>query len=110
MNKMAKHDLNLIRVLVALADTHNVSLAAIRLGMTQPGVSTALQRMRLAYGDPLFVRTARGMEPTRRAAQFIGPARAILDLYRREIAGATSFSPEATTEEFRFAMSDIGEM
>ena len=42
---MARHDLNFIRVLVALADTHHVSLAATRLGMTQPGVSNALRRM-----------------------------------------------------------------
>lgn len=107
---MAKHDLNFIRVLVALADTHHVSLAATRLGMTQPGVSNALRRMRLEYADPLFVRTAGGMEPTRRAGRLIGAARTILELYQREIAEAAGFSAATATEEFRFAMSDIGEM
>jgi DNA-binding transcriptional LysR family regulator len=107
---MPKQDLNLIRVLVALADTRHVSLAATRLGMTQPGVSNALRRMRVEYGDPLFVRTARGMEPTRRATRLVGAARTMLELYEREIVQAVGFSPREATEEFRFAMSDIGEM
>jgi DNA-binding transcriptional LysR family regulator len=107
---MAKQDLNLVRVLVALADAKHVSVAATRLGMTQPGVSNALRRMRIAYGDPLFVRTASGMEPTRRAGRLVSAARSILELYQREIIQTVGFSPHDSTEEIRFAMSDIGEM
>lgn len=105
-----RSDLNLIPVLVAVADARHVSLAATRLGMSQPGVSNALRRLRIAYRDPLFVRTARGMEPTPRAAKLIDAARAMLDLHRREMQGEGAFNPREMADEFRFAMSDIGEM
>jgi DNA-binding transcriptional LysR family regulator len=105
-----KHDLNLIRVLVAVADCRHVSLAAEQLGMTQPGLSNALRRLRVAYRDELFVRTSRGMEPTPRAVRLIQAARSMLELFRREIEEQAGFSPMETAEEFRFAMSDIGEM
>jgi DNA-binding transcriptional LysR family regulator len=110
MQQMAAPDLNLLRILISLADSHYVSLAAARLGMTQPGVSNALRRMRLEYGDPLFIRTAAGMQPTPRAAQLISSARVILDLYDREFSGTAVFSPAATSQEIKLAMSDIGEM
>ena len=54
-------DLNLIPYLVALDDTRNVSRAGELLGVSQPRVSTALGRLRAYFGDPLFVRTSRGM-------------------------------------------------
>ena len=57
-------DLNLLRVLVSLDDTRNVTRAAQQLGMSQSGLSTALNRLRLQFEDTLFVRTAGGMEPT----------------------------------------------
>lgn len=57
-------DLNLIPYLVALNETRNVSRAGELLGVSQPRVSAALGRLREHFGDPLFVRTSRGMEPT----------------------------------------------
>lgn len=58
------HDLNLLRVLAALYRTRHVSRAAVELGQTQSALSHALGRLREQYGDPLFVRAARGVTPT----------------------------------------------
>ena len=57
-------DLNLIKVLVAIYEERQVTRAAARLGMTQPGVSHALARLRGHFSDELFVRHANRMDPT----------------------------------------------
>ena len=105
-----QQDLNLIRVLLAIAECGRVSLAAQRLGISQPGVSNALRRLRAFYEDPLFVRSPRGMQPTPRAVSLIEAARDILNLYETRMLGKSEFIPQTTRTEFRFAMSDIGEM
>jgi DNA-binding transcriptional LysR family regulator len=56
----SKLDLNLLPVLLSLAEHRSVSGAARRLGMSQPAVSAALSRLRTSLADPLFIRTARG--------------------------------------------------
>ncbi len=52
---------------VTIFEEGSVSLAAARLNMTQQGLSGILARLRLRFGDPLFVRVPRGMAPTPRA-------------------------------------------
>lgn len=105
-----KQDLNQLWVLAALGRTRHVEQAAQQLGMTQPGVSNALKRMRQQFNDPLFVRTGRGMEPTPRGLQLIATAREILKQYEQQMLGSVEFDPATTDTELRFAMSDIGEM
>ena len=60
-------DLNLLRVFDALMQEQNLSRAAVRLNLSQPAVSNALARLRRHLDEPLFIRTARGMQPTSRA-------------------------------------------
>jgi DNA-binding transcriptional LysR family regulator len=103
-------DLNLVRTLVAVADARSASGAADRLGMSQPGISNALRRLRAAYGDPLFVRSGRGLDATPRAEELVAAGRRMLEVFEREMLGRAQFNPGETTREFRFVMSDIGEM
>ena len=72
-------DLNLLTVFDAIEHTRNLSRAAERIGMSQPGISQALARLRQTFDDPLFVRAAGAMQPTPRARQIAGPIRAMLD-------------------------------
>jgi hypothetical protein len=60
-------DLNLLTALDALLREANVSRAAMRIGLSQPATSHALQRLRDIFGDPLLVRTGARMELTPRA-------------------------------------------
>lgn len=60
-------DLNLLVALDALLREASVSRAAMRIGLSQPAASHALQRLREVIGDPLLVRTGARMELTPRA-------------------------------------------
>ncbi|WP_321913216.1 LysR family transcriptional regulator [Paraburkholderia sp. J11-2] len=71
-------DLNLLRALDALLDERNVTRAAQRLSLTQPAVSAMLTRLRESFGDPLFVRSQRGIVPTERALQLAAPLKQVL--------------------------------
>lgn len=57
-------ELNHLRMLSALYEQGTVSAAAEALGLSQQAVSLQLKRTREILGDPLFVRTGRGMAPT----------------------------------------------
>lgn len=103
-------DLNLLRVVVALHDARSVTGAAQQLGMGQPSVSTALGRLRRAFSDPLFVRTALGMQPTPRALALVGPARQALQVVDEQVLQSEGFDPASTQRQFTLASSDVGEM
>ena len=107
---MNTFDLNLLPVALAIYEERSVSGAARRLGMSQPAVSVALNKLRTALGDPLFVRTARGMEPTPRAATLISPTRDILQRLQSDVLASEQFNPASTDRRFTLALSDIGEM
>ena len=59
-----RYDLNLLPVFTALVEERSVTRAAARLGITQPALSNALNRLRDTLRDPLFIRERYGIEPT----------------------------------------------
>src|ERR1700674_4723631 len=60
-----KHfDLNLLRVFDALLTERQVTLAGKKLNRSQNTISAALNRLRDAFEDPLFVRNGHLMQPT----------------------------------------------
>ena len=59
-----RRDLDALLVFEAVWREGHVGRAAERLGMSQPAVSHALNRLRDRLGDPLFVRSSGGMRPT----------------------------------------------
>jgi DNA-binding transcriptional LysR family regulator len=72
-------DLELLRCFATLHHERHLSRAATRLGLSQPAMSRALGRLRDTFGDPLFVRTPRGMLPTSRADVLAPQVLAVLD-------------------------------
>jgi DNA-binding transcriptional LysR family regulator len=57
-------NLNLLPILRELLRRRNVTAAARHLNLTQSGVSDALARLRVQFGDELLVRVGRQMVPT----------------------------------------------
>ena len=75
-------DLNLLVALDALLSERSVTRAAQRVGLSQPGMSNALGRLRRLFDDPLLVRQGATLVPTARAEALIGPVHEALELIR----------------------------
>jgi DNA-binding transcriptional LysR family regulator len=103
-------DLNLLRVFDAVLRERGVTPAAAGLGLTQPAVSNALSRLRGVFGDPLFVRTASGMDATPFARELAEPVRQALALLESALAHGPGFDPASAARAFRFYMSDLGQI
>ncbi len=107
--KSASHlDLNLLALFDSIWRTRNLTATGAQLGLSQPAVSRGLARLREAYGDELFVRRQRGVEPTPFGQALAEPIAAALTIVRRTIE-KPSFSPRDDLRRFRVAMTDIGE-
>lgn len=72
-------DLNLLKSLQALLSERHVGRAAKRMHISQSAMSHTLARLRDTFGDPLFVRTAKGLEPTARALGLTTKLSIVLD-------------------------------
>ena len=103
---LARVDLNLLKVFDALVAEGHATRAAERIGLTQPAVSHALNRLRALFGDPLFVRSPRGMVPTPLAADVATSIRSILEQVEGVLLGSRVFDPAASTRQFILGLSD----
>src|ERR1700716_3226814 len=75
MNDLRSLDIQLLLAFDALMTDLHVTRAAHAMGVSQPAMSHILARLRELFGDPLLVRTTRGMAPTARAQELIEPVR-----------------------------------
>lgn len=99
-------DLNLLRALDVLLEERSTTRAADRLGLTQSAVSRLLGRLRTTLGDPLFVRTSRGLTPTERALALTGPLRQTITELERLFLERPGFDPRHSRRRFRIAAID----
>jgi DNA-binding transcriptional LysR family regulator len=99
-------DLNLLVALDALLLEGNVSRAAMRVGLSQPAMSHALQRLRDMLGDPLLVRAGPRMELTPRAQALRGPLAQALDQVRGLFI-TDDFDAASSERRFRLMMPDL---
>ncbi|MGE6915283.1 LysR family transcriptional regulator [Achromobacter kerstersii] len=99
-----------MRVFLTVLHERSVTRAAQRLNLTQPAVSYALGRLREQFNDPLFVRTATGMQPTPVAFALADPIERGMNSFAEAVSLRQQFDPATSTRRFRLSMSDIGEM
>ena len=99
-------DLNLLVALDALLKEASVSRAALRIGLSQPAASHALQRLRDLLSDPLLVRNGARMELTPRAQALRGPLAQALDQVRGLFL-PEAFDAESSERHFRLMMPDL---
>lgn len=107
---MSKLDLEWLGVFLEIYRSQSVSRAAERLDIAQATASIALNKLRRHFGDPLFIRTARGMEPTPRASAIYPELSEALERIRNAQSAGSPFSPADTRREFRICMTDISEI
>src|SRR2546422_6828615 len=88
-------DLNLLVVFDGLFREGSVTRAGRRLGMSQPALSHALNRLRDLLKDQLFIRTPKGMVPTPRAQQLALPLRHALAQMEQALEPETFVAAQA---------------
>lgn len=103
----AAFDLNLLRVFDALMRERSATRAGDMVGLSQPAVSNALNRLRHALNDELFVRRGNDMVPTPRAEAIAERVRDALMQIEQTIAGDARFDPASAERVFTLFGSDI---
>ncbi|HEY1099981.1 MAG TPA: LysR family transcriptional regulator [Myxococcota bacterium] len=102
-------DLNLLRVLVAVADTGSVTKAAAKLYVTQSAVSAALTRLSDALDTPMLVRHGRGVILTSRAARLVVEVKPLLEAMLQAALAPTGFDPRTSERVIRLGLSDMAD-
>jgi len=102
-------DLNLIAVFEAVWRHRQISRAAAELNSSQPTVSNALRRLRVAMDDRLFVRSGQMMVPTPLAQEIAPHWCDALMAIRRGGALKSGFNPATDRRRFSLLMTDIAE-
>ncbi|MDK9704966.1 MAG: LysR family transcriptional regulator [Sulfuritalea sp.] len=103
-------DIRLLAVFDEIYKTRSVTAAAEALDLGQPAVSVALSKLRHHFGDPLFVRTSSGMEPTPFSEGLVRPVRAVLDALALVLDHRSEFDPATSDRTFRICMTDISQL
>lgn len=98
-----RYDLNLLPTFIALMEERNVTRAAERLGITQPALSNALNRLRVMLRDPLFIRERYGMKPTEKAQELAPVIAAALATLDDIVLGQQDFDPAQADRLFTIA-------
>ncbi|MEU6934569.1 LysR family transcriptional regulator [Streptomyces sp. NPDC046374] len=84
--------LDLLATFLEIYRAGSLSAAAQRLGVTQPAVSGQLARLEEQIGEPLFIRSRKGVTPTPRAAALAARVSLHLDGLR-DALGSTETEP-----------------
>ena len=67
-----------IKYVVEVENTGSITKAANNLYMGQPNLSKAIKELEAEIGITIFKRTAKGVEPTKKGAEFLKYAKTIL--------------------------------
>jgi DNA-binding transcriptional LysR family regulator len=99
-------DLNLLVVLHLLLEEGNVTHAGMRVGMSQPAMSSALGRLRRHYKDELLVRSGSGYSLTPLARSLLPSVQESMRLIGRALDPGEGYEPATSARQFSLALSD----
>jgi DNA-binding transcriptional LysR family regulator len=105
--ELANFNLNLLLALDGLLGDRSVTAAARRVRVTPSAMSHSLAELRKLLGDPLLVRSGRGMVLTPRAQALVGPLHKLLVDAERILRGGTTFDPSTANRRFVIAAPDF---
>ncbi len=103
---LANIDLNLLIAFEALYQEQSVTLAAQRIHVGQPAMSSALGRLRSIFADELFIRIGRQMRPTATAQAIVPKLISALEMIREALLEPQLFDPATTQRAFTMAAPD----
>lgn len=103
-------DFNLLKIFNAIFKEGNITAAAKSLDLSQPTVSTHLNKLREEFNDPLFVKNAHGLDPTPLALSMSREIEEIIHLIEDRIFCRSQFDPKKTTRKFTISTGEIGQI
>ncbi|MGF1718817.1 LysR family transcriptional regulator [Vibrio kyushuensis] len=92
-DRLKNLDLRLLMLLKVLVKTKSTSLAAEELGVTQPTVSKGLDKLKAVFGEHLFIRQSRGIEPSEMAIRLAEATDAFLTPISNVLRDYEQFEP-----------------
>ncbi|AUT61825.1 LysR family transcriptional regulator [Paraburkholderia terrae] len=101
-------DFHHLQVFDVLMMERSITKAARVLNVTQPALSKTLARLRLYFGDPLFIRVSMRMEPTPKAIELADPVKSVLDRFRQLRSAHAAFDPATSERSFNLYLVDAG--
>ncbi|RFP08881.1 MULTISPECIES: LysR family transcriptional regulator [unclassified Duganella] len=104
---ISKVDLNLFIVFEAIYAEGSITRASLKMNLTQPAISHALNRLRQLFDDPLFERQGHVMVPTPLARSIIDPVRQSLRGFEVTLNGAERFDATTSERTFSLALRDV---
>ncbi|HEY1790499.1 MAG TPA: LysR substrate-binding domain-containing protein [Verrucomicrobiae bacterium] len=91
-------ELRHLRYFVAAAEQENVSRAALKLRVSQPGISRQIHDLEEELGFPLFERSAKALKLTSAGRKFLEEARAVLQRAEDAVKNARAVAVGASEE------------
>jgi DNA-binding transcriptional LysR family regulator len=103
---LSRIDLNLLVLFETVMEERHVGRSAQRLNLSPSAISHGLGRLRTLLGDPLFLKTPKGVVPTDRSEELAAPIAEILVRIRSVVATAEPFDPARSTRRFTIGAPD----
>jgi DNA-binding transcriptional LysR family regulator len=103
---LSRIDLNLLVLFEIIFQERHVGRSAERLHLSPSAISHGLRRLRVLLGDPLFLKTPKGVVPTERASQLAATVSEILAAIRGVVSTAAPFDPRHSTRRFVIGAPD----
>jgi DNA-binding transcriptional LysR family regulator len=97
-----------LRILSLMLQERSLTRAAEVLDTSQSSISKILAKLRLHFGDPLFVRVGLSMQPTPTAMQLEAPLRSLLAASDQLRVSHLPFDPSSSDREFCLIVTDAG--
>jgi DNA-binding transcriptional LysR family regulator len=86
--------IEIFRTILAIAETGSLTKAGLKLGLSQPAVSSQIKRIELIVGGSVFQKTANGSQPTSLGKLVIANARKVIAANEQILAfGGASSGP-----------------
>jgi len=106
--RLQRLDLNLLVALDALLTERNVTRAAERIHISQPGMSAALRKLRQHFDDPLLERIGRNLELTAKGRALAAPVKSILSQVGELGDQSADFDASSARRVFRISATTYG--
>lgn len=104
--KIRNIDGGLLLIFRELLLRRRASEVADHLGLSPSAISHALSRLRDIFGEPLFIRRSRGLEPTLKALELGPRVEALIDQLGAVVSMDANFDPAQSRRRFRLVCPD----